>query len=124
MVSEAGDRPLEVGQLLTEDAYREERQKYGQSFDAEQLDALSTLAGLASVSLRNADLRDEQRNFFAHVTEILVGALDRAFQRAGEVMAAKLPEATHRLVPDAGHVLNLDRPAEFASAVTEFLASV
>ena len=57
-------------------------------------------------------------------TLILVGALDRAFQRAGEVMAAKLPEATHRLVPDAGHVLNLDRPAEFASAVTEFLASV
>jgi DNA-directed RNA polymerase subunit beta' len=35
VVTEAGDTPLEVGQLLTEDAYREERQKYGQSFDAD-----------------------------------------------------------------------------------------
>ena len=57
-------------------------------------------------------------------TLVLVGALDRAFQRAGEVMAAKLPNATHRSIPDAGHVVNLDRPADFASALTEFLATV
>jgi putative nucleotidyltransferase with HDIG domain len=39
-------------------------------------DALATLAGLAAVAIHNADLRDAQRNFFSHVTEILVHALD------------------------------------------------
>ncbi len=45
-------------------------------FDAAQVDSLSTLGALVSVALRNADLRDAQRNFFAHLTEILVTALD------------------------------------------------
>jgi hypothetical protein len=45
-------------------------------FSTTKLDALSTLAGLASVSLRNSDLRDAQRNFFAHMTEMVVSALD------------------------------------------------
>jgi putative nucleotidyltransferase with HDIG domain len=43
-------------------------------------DALSTLAGLAAVSIHNADLRDSQRNFFSHVTDILVHALDAHLQ--------------------------------------------
>lgn len=38
--------------------------------------SLSTLAALASVALRNAELRDAQRNFFSHVTDMLVTALD------------------------------------------------
>jgi HD domain len=46
------------------------------SFDPEAVDALSTLAALSAVSINNADLRDAQRNFFAHVTDILVNALD------------------------------------------------
>jgi HD-GYP domain-containing protein (c-di-GMP phosphodiesterase class II) len=48
----------------------------GEPFDARRVDALATLAALASVSLRNADLRDAQRNFFAHMTELVVTALD------------------------------------------------
>jgi putative nucleotidyltransferase with HDIG domain len=48
----------------------------GRGFEAAQIDALSTLAGLAAVSLRNADLHESQRNFFTHVTDILVTALD------------------------------------------------
>jgi len=40
------------------------------------MDALNTLAGLTSVAMRNADLRDAQRNFFSHMTDILVSALD------------------------------------------------
>lgn len=48
----------------------------GRSFAAAQLDSLSTLAALASVSMHNADLRDAQRNFFAHVTDLLLSALD------------------------------------------------
>jgi putative nucleotidyltransferase with HDIG domain len=43
-------------------------------------DALATLAGLASVALHNSDLRDAQRNFFSHVTDILVQALDAHLQ--------------------------------------------
>lgn len=48
----------------------------GAETSAKRIDALSTLAALASVALRNGDLRDAQRNFFSHVTDILVSALD------------------------------------------------
>jgi putative nucleotidyltransferase with HDIG domain len=48
----------------------------GSHFDNAQIDAITTLAGLVSVALRNADLRDTQRNFFSHMTEILISALD------------------------------------------------
>ncbi len=45
-------------------------------FEPGQIDALTTLASLTSVAMRNADLKDLQRNFFSHMTEILVSALD------------------------------------------------
>jgi putative nucleotidyltransferase with HDIG domain len=50
--------------------------KQGLEFEPAQVNALSTLGALVSVSLRNAELRDTQRNFFSHITEILVLALD------------------------------------------------
>ena len=46
------------------------------SFGTEELQALATLGGLAAVALHNAELKDTQRNFFTHVTDILVHALD------------------------------------------------
>ena len=42
----------------------------------EVLDAVETLAALTSVAIDNADLREAQRNFFTHVTDLLVTALD------------------------------------------------
>jgi HD-GYP domain-containing protein (c-di-GMP phosphodiesterase class II) len=45
-------------------------------FDAAELGALSTLASMSAVALHNADLRESQRNFFTHVTDMLVSALD------------------------------------------------
>jgi len=48
----------------------------GEAFDAGSLGALSTLGGLAAVTIQNADLQETQRNFFTHVTDILVAALD------------------------------------------------
>jgi putative nucleotidyltransferase with HDIG domain len=45
-------------------------------FDENHLNSLSTLATLAGVARHNADLRDSQRNFFVHMTEILMTALD------------------------------------------------
>lgn len=58
------------GVLLAVDA------REGRRFSESELSTLSTLAALVSVSRHNADLRDSERNFFAHVTEILVTALD------------------------------------------------
>lgn len=46
------------------------------AFESDDVDGLSTLAALSAVALHNADLRDAQRNFFSHVTEIIVTALD------------------------------------------------
>jgi putative nucleotidyltransferase with HDIG domain len=50
--------------------------KSATEFESGKMDALNTLAGLTSVAMRNADLRDAQRNFFSHMTDILVSALD------------------------------------------------
>jgi hypothetical protein len=50
--------------------------KSATQFESNKMDALNTLAGLTSVAMRNADLRDAQRNFFSHMTDILVSALD------------------------------------------------
>jgi hypothetical protein len=52
------------------------RVKDAEPFAPEALDALATLAGLTAVTIHNSDLRDAQRNFFTHVTDILVSALD------------------------------------------------
>ena len=46
------------------------------AFEAAHVSSLATLAGLAAVGVHNADLRDSQKNFFAHTTELLVSALD------------------------------------------------
>jgi putative nucleotidyltransferase with HDIG domain len=43
---------------------------------AEAVDALTTIAGMTGTALQRSDLEDAQRNFFAHVTELLVTGLD------------------------------------------------
>lgn len=55
---------------------------------------------------------------------VLVGAHDNAYLRAAEVMAAKLPRATHTVVPDAGHVVNLEQAEAFNREVLAFLAAL
>jgi HD domain len=45
-------------------------------FDATHLRSLGAVAAQVSVARVNAELRDAQRNFFVHVTEILMAALD------------------------------------------------
>ena len=52
---------------------------------------------------------------------VLVGALDGAYQRAAEVMKAKLPNVHSALIPDAGHCVNLEQSEAFNRAVLEFL---
>jgi len=55
---------------------------------------------------------------------VLVGAQDTAYLRAAEVMAAKLPNASQVLVPEAGHVVNIEQTEAFNAAVVAYLASL
>ena len=55
---------------------------------------------------------------------VLVGEHDKAFLRAGEVMAAKLPQARHVAVPDAGHIVNIEQAEIFNAELTKFLGAL
>ncbi len=55
---------------------------------------------------------------------VLVGEHDAAFQRASEVMAAKLPNARRVVLAGAGHQLGLDQPEGFVREVEAFLAGL
>jgi len=50
--------------------------QHGGALSAETSDALATVAGMVGSALQRSDLEDAQRNFFAHVTELLVTGLD------------------------------------------------
>jgi pimeloyl-ACP methyl ester carboxylesterase len=55
---------------------------------------------------------------------IIVGANDAPFLNAADYMAAKIPNATKVVIPDAGHAVNIDRPEMFNQAVLQFLESL
>lgn len=55
---------------------------------------------------------------------VVVGSEDKAFSRAAEVMAAKLPAADHVVLDGAGHILNIEQPEAFNAALLNFLAGV
>ena len=55
---------------------------------------------------------------------VIVGEEDEAFLRAGEVMAAKLPRARHVVVPDAGHIVNIEQAEIFNRELLAFLAGL
>jgi pimeloyl-ACP methyl ester carboxylesterase len=54
-------------------------------------------------------------------TLVLVGAEDEGFLAATDYMAAKIPGAHKVIIPKAGHAANIDQPAAFNTAVSEFL---
>jgi pimeloyl-ACP methyl ester carboxylesterase len=55
---------------------------------------------------------------------VVVGADDTPFIAASDYMAAKIPGAKKVVIPDAGHASNIDQPAAFNAALTEFLATL
>ena len=55
---------------------------------------------------------------------VMVGEHDKPFLRAAETMAAKLPQARHVVIPDAGHILNIERPESFDACLIAFLAAI
>jgi 2-succinyl-6-hydroxy-2,4-cyclohexadiene-1-carboxylate synthase len=56
-------------------------------------------------------------------TLLLAGERDAPSVRASRDLAAILPAAQLAIVPDAGHVVNLQQPAAFNAALVEFLAT-
>ncbi len=59
-------------------------QKAQRCFAPEVVDSIATLVGLAAVAIQGAELKDSQRNFFIHATDIMVTALDaRVTQHTG-----------------------------------------
>ena len=57
-------------------------------------------------------------------TLVLVGAEDKPFLGAAEVMAAKIPGARKAVIEGAGHAANIDQPDAFDAAVLDFLATL
>ncbi len=55
-------------------------------------------------------------------TLLLTGALDTRYTGIGAEMARAIPDATHRVVPDAGHTVHLEVPRQWLEAVGPFLA--
>jgi len=53
---------------------------------------------------------------------VLVGARDEPFLAAAGYLAAKIPGAAQVVVPDAGHVSNIDQPDLFNRSVLAFLS--
>ncbi|MGH7288448.1 MAG: HD-GYP domain-containing protein [Myxococcota bacterium] len=74
----------------------------GDALAPDVVDAVSTVAGMAAAALRRGDLEDAQRNFFAHVTDLLVSALDaHVVEREGHAMGVA------RIANRLGHALGL-----------------
>jgi pimeloyl-ACP methyl ester carboxylesterase len=53
---------------------------------------------------------------------VLVGARDEPFLAAASYVTAKIPGAVQVVVPDAGHMCNIDQPEPFNRSVLAFLA--
>jgi len=52
---------------------------------------------------------------------VIVGEKDEPYLRAADVMAAKLPDAEKRVIPGAGHIVNIEAAAAFDAVVIDFL---
>jgi pimeloyl-ACP methyl ester carboxylesterase len=63
----------------------------------------------------------ERLGDIAHPALIVVGALDRPFLRAADLMQARLPRVERCTIPDAGHIVNIERADAFDAAVLGFL---
>jgi pimeloyl-ACP methyl ester carboxylesterase len=57
-------------------------------------------------------------------TLVLVGGRDEAFLGAADYVAAKIPGAQKAVIPDAGHMCNIDQPDLTSEAVLSFLNSL
>ena len=54
---------------------------------------------------------------------VIVGEKDEPYLQAAEVMTAKLPHAEKRVIPGAGHIVNIEAAEIFDAAAIDFLSS-
>ncbi len=83
--------------------------------------------GLAEFGRRVAGLAPSVIDDLATIDQpalVVVGAADAAYFQAAEVMAAKLPDARHRVLPNAGHILNIEEEDAFNTLVIDFLSEI
>ena len=55
---------------------------------------------------------------------VVVGEHDAAFQRAAEVMTARLPHACLERIPGAGHIVNIEAEEVFNRKVVDFVTAL
>ena len=55
---------------------------------------------------------------------LITGALDTKFTAINEQMRTQLPQATHQIIPEAGHTVHLEQPQQFAQIVHTFCTKV
>jgi pimeloyl-ACP methyl ester carboxylesterase len=55
---------------------------------------------------------------------VVVGEKDTPFLIASDYMAAKIPNATKAVIPNAGHAANIDNPEAFNKAVGDFVGGL
>jgi pimeloyl-ACP methyl ester carboxylesterase len=117
--------------------WNQRSQEYACRFEQEGLDYLRSLtpemamsthrsaSGLVRAARGMLIQRDDR--VIRSLTEIrvpsliVVGANDMPFLAAADYMAAKIPEATKVVIPNAGHSSNIDQPERFNEAVLQFI---
>jgi pimeloyl-ACP methyl ester carboxylesterase len=103
---------------------RAERPGYAEFGDRKfAASSASMYAGMVGSMFGAADRLDRLAGF-EPPTLVLVGEQDKGFLGPSQRMAAALPQATYRCIPDAGHSPQFENPDAWWSALTEFLTSV
>jgi pimeloyl-ACP methyl ester carboxylesterase len=82
----------------------------------------------AAAALRGMAVRSDHTNFLASIlapTLIMVGSEDQLTPPSdAELMRREIRGSRLVVIPGAAHVSNLERPAEFNHALTEFLRAL
>lgn len=131
----ARTRGMDVLQALLEDAtdplaspadtrVKAERPGYAE-YGARKLRTVSPAMYAAMLpAMLDADDRLEDLTRLTMPALVVVGEQDTGFVAASERMAATLPQATYRCVPDAGHSPQFEAPEAWWAAVSGFLDEV
>lgn len=61
--------------------------------------------------------------YFPFPVLILAGEKDEKYCQIGRQMAQQIPQATLKIVPDAGHTIHLEKPRFFAKVIVDYLSS-
>ncbi len=66
----------------------------------------------------------DQLGDIAQPALVVIGEEDEPYRRAAEVLEARLPKGRRVTLAGAGHIVNLDAPAEFNQLVADFVREV